>query len=301
MGDQTWAGDAASLPPAWIEVARHPDFAAAARRLATNMLRLCDEDQRLCAVFKDAGRYMAAMFAAYLHNAGGLTVPLLKQICAGSGFLSPGRARAIIEFLRHLDYLEPEDEAASSARYRPTARFLSAWRRHLQAALDAAALIEPALAPLSARLDRPENFEAFLAIQAARLHALTHEPDPLPVLRRALLHPYAGSQILWVLTLAGGEDAPPASGTVKVSLSDISSRFDVTHLHVRRFLKRAAEEGLIAYHGHGRLSFEPEGARMIELFYAFQLRELVESGQEMLARLPADGAGDAPDKFVRLS
>jgi len=279
MADGSGVPDDLAFPQAWTDVARHPAAVAATRRFAANMLRLCDEDPRLCAVFKDAGRYIAAMSAAYLHNAGGLTVPLLKQICAGSGFLSPGRARAIIEFLRHIDYLRPEDEAARSPRYLPTERFLSAWRGHLQAALDAAAMIEPALGTLSARLDRPQDFEAFLAIQAGRLHALTQGPDPFPGLRRAFLHPYAGSQILWVLISVGD-----GAADLRLPLSETASRFEVTHLHVRRLLKQADEEGLIVYHGHGRVSIAPSGKRMIELFYAFQLSELIEVGREMQAQ-----------------
>lgn len=289
MQDPTYVEQAmpkpAPVPPTWIAIAGDPNFAAAARRFAANMLDLCDTDAALCAVFKDAGRYVAAMSAAYLHAAGGLTVPLLKQICASSGFLSPGRARAIIEFLIHIEYLQPDgDGATRGAHYQPTDRFLSAWRRHFQAALDAAALIAPALAPLPAQLDAPGGFEAFLAIQAARLHALTHGPDPFPALRRAFLDPHAGTQILWVLSLArAADDALPGSGTATVSLSDLSSRFGVTHLHVRRLLRRAEGEGLIVYHGHGRLSFTAEAARTIPLFYAFQLSELIECGQAMRA------------------
>jgi hypothetical protein len=272
----------AAPSPQWSEVGSHANFSPAARLFSAHMLRLCDEDTRLCAVFKDAGRYVAAMSAAYLHGTGGLTVPLLKQICAASGFLSPGRARAIVDFLVYLDYLRP----TSGAHYVPTERFLSAWCGHLQAALEAAALIEPALAPLPARLDDPGAFEAFLAIQAARLYALTRGPDPFAAMRRAFLHPHAGSQVLWLLTLSLAAEVPPEDGMARLSLSEISSRFDVTHLHVRRLLKRAQEEGLIVYHGRGLVSFTPEGARTIRLFHAFQFSELIASGRALLAQAP---------------
>ncbi len=283
MGDVRGV-DPETVPAAWIEVARHPGFTLAARRLATNMLQLCEEDKHLSAVFKDAGRYVAAMSAAYLHGAGGLTLPLLKQICSGTGFLSPGRARAILEFLLHIDYLRPAPAMAGGGHYLPTERFLLAWRRHLQAAIDAAALIEPSLGPLSGKLADPDMFMAFLAVQAARLHTMTHEIDPLPALTRAFLHPHAGSQILWVMTLAGDGEALPATGDVRLSLSDLSSRFGVTHLHVRRLLRQAQQEGLLLYHGHGRLAFLPFGASEIRLHYAFQLSEMIECGKEVLAR-----------------
>jgi hypothetical protein len=282
MGKTAEVG-AAAPPDAWTQVAGHPGFAAATRQFATNMLRLCDEDPRLCAVFKDAGRYMAAMTAAYLHGAGGLTIPLLKQMCAASGFLSPGRAGAIVEFLVHLDYLRPQCRAGQAPSYQPTDRFLSAWSRHLEAALDATALIEPALATVSAGLRRGESFGAFLGIQAARLHMLAQRPDPCPSLRRAFYHPHAGLQILWVLTLAGDGVASRDGATTTVSLSELSRRFDVTLMHVRRLLKRATEEGMITHHGRGRIAFEAEGLRQIRLSYALQMLELIDSGKAMAA------------------
>lgn len=273
--------DPMAFPVAWTEVANHPDFAIAARRLATNMLQLCDEDEHLAAVFKDAGRYVAAMSAAYLHGTGGLTLPMLKQICAATGFLSPGRARAILEFLLHIGYLQP----AAGGRYLPTERFLLAWRRHLQAAVDAAAVIEPALAALSKRLVAADAFMAFLAVQAARLHTITQQKsDPLPAITRAFLHPHAGSQILWVMTLAGSDHALPTTDEIRLSLTSLASRFDVTHLHVRRLLRQAQREGMLTYHGHGRISFEPSGLDELNRHYAFQLSEIIESSREMLAR-----------------
>jgi len=273
------------MPASWSEIARHDAFVPAARALASNMLDLCDRDERLCAVFKDAGRYIAAMSAAFLHGSGGLTLPLLKQICAASGLLSAGRASAILEFLMHIDYLRPPADKAAGGQYLPTARFLAAWCRHLQVALEAAALIDPALAPLAAQLDDPETFAAFLNIQAARLYALSRQPDPLPGIRRAFLHPHAGSQILWTIVLTGTDGSFPASDEIRLSLSDLSGRFGVTHLHVRRLFKQADAEGILAYQGHGRLTLHPAGIDLIRYHYAFQLCELVEGGREMLARL----------------
>jgi hypothetical protein len=272
----------ATLPAAWTTLARHPDFAAAARRLATNMLFLCEDDKQLAAIFKDAGRYVAAMSAAYLHGTGGLTLPLLRQICSRTGFLSPGRASAIIGFLLHIDYLRPAPDMVAG-HYIPTERFLLAWRRHLQAALDAAAVIEPALGALSSRLVEPDMFMAFLAIQAARLHTITQEANHFPALTRAFLHPDAGSQILWVMMLSG-EGTLPATDEIRLSLAHLSRRFDVTHLHVRRLLRQAQCEGMLIYHGRGRFSFEPGGLDELRHHYAFQLSELIESGKEMLAR-----------------
>src|SRR5262245_44869457 len=84
---------------AWAD---DPRFPGAARRLAANLLAASEQDERLGAVFKDAGRYLTALCAAFLDASGGLTQAALKQICGASGYVSPGRARALLGFLAHL-------------------------------------------------------------------------------------------------------------------------------------------------------------------------------------------------------
>src|SRR4051812_48711222 len=103
----TWPGVDAEVAAS----ADDPRFAAAARMLAANLLAASEEDERLGAVFKDGGRYLTALCAAFLDLSGGLTQAALKQICGASGYVSPGRARALIEFLVHLGYLEAEGGA----------------------------------------------------------------------------------------------------------------------------------------------------------------------------------------------
>jgi hypothetical protein len=102
-------------------------------------------------------------------------------------------------------------------------------------------------------------------------------------LRRAFFNPYAGAQILWVLTLAGDGVASREGVTTTLSLSEIARRFEVTHVHVRRLLKRASEEGMITYLGRGRPVFEAEGLRQLRMFHALQFSELIASGRDMAA------------------
>ena len=52
-------------------VASHAAFPQAVRALASNMLALAERDHTLDGVFKDAGRYIAAMCAFHLHASGG--------------------------------------------------------------------------------------------------------------------------------------------------------------------------------------------------------------------------------------
>ncbi|NGY03820.1 hypothetical protein [Solimonas terrae] len=286
MNDARSASADADPKSAWHVVMSQPRFPAAARRLAANMLQACDEDQRFCAVSKDAGHYVAAMSAAYLHGAGGLTLARLKTICAASGFLSAGRARSLLQFLVHLGYLQASQAQGRALSYLPTALFLAAWQRHLQLALLAAAVLEPSLQSLCDGLDQPPIFAAFLGIQATRLYTLTQSPDPVPGLREAFLHPRAGTQILWLLAVAGEHDQPfPTAAPVRLKLSRIAARFHVTHVHVRRVLQHAESLGLLEYDGHGSAQLSGIGRDTIRLHFAFQLAELAASGADTLRAL----------------
>jgi hypothetical protein len=136
------------------ELARHPRFPA-----------LGEADKALDGVFKDAGRYMTAMCALHLHLSGGLTLPRLKEACGTSGFLSPGRARAMLHYLRHLGYFAPVGE--TPMRYVPTESFVSAWGAHQRAALEAARIVEPAAGWIADRLHEPAVFESFSRVQCS--------------------------------------------------------------------------------------------------------------------------------------
>jgi hypothetical protein len=263
---------------AWAD---DPLFPGAARRLAANLLAASEEDERLGAVFKDAGRYLTALFAAFLDGSGGLTQAALKQICGASGYVSPGRARALIEFLVHLGYLEEEMEA-----WRATPTFLAAWRRHSQAALEAAAMLAPETRPLIARLHDPESFQLFLRIQAQRLFSASSATTERPALMRVFVEHYAGSQILWTLLVQGTEPDFPWQGWADISMSGYAARFDVSRMHVQRLIEAAVREGLLDHEGR-RVRATALFRDTVRPFYAFQLAELNATAAATLAALPA--------------
>jgi len=267
------------LPPRWVEVAGHPNFGFAARRFASNILAVACEDKTLAAVFKDAGHYVVAMSAAYLDTRGGLNLTLLRQICAATGLLTANRAAALIDFMLHIGVLE----AAPDHCYRTTPAFQKAWCRHIQAALEPVALLDPALAPVPAALDDPGMYQHFLAIQACRLYALASEPDPFPSLRASFLHPLAGCAILHTLALACTDEGfVPIEGAT-VPLTALSQRFAVSQPHVRRLLKRAEANRFLLHVGPSRRAFHPEGFPTVRYHYAAHLAELIECGRLLLA------------------
>src|SRR5437868_1843814 len=124
-----------------------PQTMAAMRRLSQNMLALAARDRAIDGIVKDIGRFAAAGMAMTLHATGGLTLPRLKAFCAESGLVSPGRARAILLYLRFLKYVEPVAGAKRGSLYVPTTSMRNAWAAITRAGLDAVTLIAPEIGP----------------------------------------------------------------------------------------------------------------------------------------------------------
>ncbi|MET3722215.1 hypothetical protein [Sphingomonas trueperi] len=271
--------DPEALPPHWVEVAAHPAFGVAARCFAANILAVAEADRTLAAVFKDAGHYITAMSAAYLDNHGGLTLTLLRQICAATGLLTANRAAALIDFMQHIGVLAP----AADNGYRTTPAFQRAWCRHIQAALEPAAMLDPALATVAEALEDPALYQHFLSVQASRLYALASGPDPFPSLRASFLHPLAGCAILHTLALACTDDRFTPNEGATVPLTELARRFGVSQPHVRRLLKRAEANRFLLHDGPSRRAFHPEGFPTIRYHYAAHLSEMIECGRLVLA------------------
>ena len=273
--------------------------ARAARALAVKLLAAVERDRALSTVCKDAGRYVAAMSALYLHFAGALTLPTLKETCIASGFLGPGRARAVLRFLQELAYLEPAPVSAVASgarRYVPTAPFIALWRDHLRAALDAASMIEPGASLVSDALDDPGIAETFIRLHAeGSLRSVSDgAPSPVPALVRVVMHHYAGNHLIWHLLSAGDDDEFPTRGATRASIAGLARRFEVSRVHVRRLLEGAAREGVIQIDTDGAVRFADAARGDIRFLYAAQLAQLLASAAATLrimrGRVPSKSA-----------
>lgn len=290
-----------------VRVLAHPRAVQASRALAVNMLASLERDRALATICKDAGRYVAAMAALHLHFDSELTRPKLKDACIASGFLSPGRARAVLRLLEELGYLEPGagSVAVGAHRYIPTSSFLSAWCEHLRAALDAACLIEPAAAPVRDALDDPATAAVFIRLQGEGLlrSAGDRSRAQMPALMRVVMHHHAGFQLTWHLLGAGAPDDDfPPSAAMRLSIAALARRFAVSRVHVRRLLEGAACEGVIEIDLDGAVRFADAVRGEIRSLYAAQLAQLLASaagtlrithgtpcvGGEMQSTVPVD-------------
>lgn len=282
-----WTSDALNPEDIHARLAAHPRLPDVVRALARNMLAAGADDRTLDGIFKDAGRYVAAMWSIYLHVSGGLTLPRLKAICASSGFLSPGRARALLLYMRYLGYVEPAPkQRGEPTPYVPTARFLVSWRKHIQAALDSITLVEPELARLVDRLHEAPIFNAFVRwegeglLEAARTFGVNRP------FTRVFMNRHAGSQMVWVLLVADTSGVFPPHALTAPSISDMAKRFSVSRMHFKRLLRDAETEGLISYQPGNMILFEPRLRDDMHLIYVAQLVRLLISAAKTLEGCP---------------
>ena len=281
-----WDRDDIASDEALALLMAQPGFPAAARTLTVNMLHAYSSDQGVQGIFKDAGRYVAAMLAIYLDASGGLTLPRLKTLCAAFGMLSPGRARALLLYLRYLRYVEPAPTPRGQpVRYVPTASFVTAWRRHMVAALEAAVVAEPALEPFMNRLCAPDALDIVTRIQSEGLlsavdsqGARTHLP-----LYTVFIHRHAGSQVLWRL-IAGSEDFPPRR-TPAIPAAEMARLFAVSRIHVRRMMDDAERCGFLSRETDGALLFSPGAREEVEAHFAVQLASLARAASKTVLEL----------------
>jgi hypothetical protein len=265
-----------------------PRLPAAIRTLAVNDLDACASDKALDGAGKDAGRYFAAMLVVYLHVSGQLTLPNLKAYCTKSGLLSPGRARALLSFLRYLKFIDqvPAELRKGPARYTATPALLIAWRHQLRAALQAACVIEPGVRIVLDRLDDPEIFFTFIQIQTNEMIAIlgnndAHREAPF---MRILIHRHAGARILLSL-LAAADEFPPAK-PIPLSVSGTAQRFGVSRIHVQRMLDEAQSEGLLTRTDRGEIVFTESAKTYMRFFYPMQIIHLLSAAAKTIAARP---------------
>ena len=274
VGLEAWHDAQADVFGAVSRVAAHPGFADASRALAAGMLALAASDRVLDAIFKDAGRYFAAMSGFALHEDGGLTLPRLKAVCARSGLLSAGRTRALVQFLEHFGYLDRQPRPGHAALYIPTPAFRAAWDRQFVAALQAAQFIAPDVGML---LD-----PAQLVVRQAygrnhaegMLAAMQAEPQVTSFLR-VFLHPYAGSHLLWVLIASSSDPEFPPRQSGPVSIAGLARTCSVSRIQVARIFREAAAEGLAELGGDGFVRFHAAAREQLGFFYAIQLVQIL--------------------------
>ncbi len=269
-------------------VARHPRFPEASRTLAGNMLALAAADRALDGVFKDAGRYIAAMLAVYLDTTGGVTLPSLKDICAQSGFLSPGRARALLAYMLYLGYLElmPVSRRGVPGRYLLTSRFVESWRLYLASSLEAAQVIEPGVGVVSRALARAEVVDTYIRLQGETLFEASREAQRRSAFVEVFLNRHAGTQFIHTLVTATPPGASPTGSVPGFSLAGTARRLGVSRIHLRRMLDDGERRGLLTLGPQGEIQFLDLGLDEIAFLYSLQIGRMLTCAARTLKAHP---------------
>lgn len=249
-----WAGDDDGAQEEYFALLRqHPRFAQAARALSANMLAQAASDPAFDGLHKDAGRFIAGCWAMSLHGAGGLTLPRLKEMCAHSGIMSPGRARSILQFLLFLHYVEalPAGERGMPVRYVPTPAMLASWGTMVRLGLEAVSFVEPAVDAVLTRLHEPAILADFMGhLGGGFLPSVLGKP--YKQFMDAFVEPHAGMQLIDLIVLAGRDDDElPARRPVAISINAVAQRLRVSRAHIRRLLDRGQSEGLLTRRADG--------------------------------------------------
>jgi len=265
-----------------------PLYPQAIRRFAANMLAAGDNDLALDGILKDAGRNVAAMCAVYLHVSGGLTLPRLKTLCAGFGLASPGRARALLLYLRYLGYVgAPQARAKGALAVYPVApKLLVTWREHQRAVLDAAAVLEPEIAVLVDLFERPGVFETYAALLVEGFLVTVPHFDVNTPYFRIFMHRYAGIQIVHFLLARAADEAFPPREPIAFSLSTLAQRFGVSRSHVRRLIEAAEREGLIQRCNDGAVVWTSAGRAELDYVFATQMTRFLFIAARTMASRP---------------
>lgn len=283
-----WAVGGSGNAEVFARVEAHPEFDRAARALAFNMLDVSAKNDALDGVFKDAGRYVAALWAMYAHVTGGLTLPRLKEICAASGLVSPGRARALLLYLRYLGYIESAGRDQNRvARYTPTAPFAATWTAHLCAALEAARILEPAADLVLRRIREPAVLEIFSRFQGEELLAgAQNRLEMNSPYVRIFMNRHAGSQVIMLLATGDAEGRFPSQGAMAFSTAAVAKRFHVSRIHIKRMLDQAEKESFLKRPVDGTIMLEESGRTAIRSMYVMQLAQLLSQAARTLGTLP---------------
>ena len=284
-----WDGSIGDVLAFADSVANHPQFELAARTLAGNMLALAAVDRALDGVFKDAGRYVAAMLAIYLDLCGGVTLPNLKAICVRSGYLSPGRARALLAYMLYLGYVEllPVTRRGMSARYLLTPQFVQSWRRHLLSALEAAEVIEPMIARVSGAFFRPEVADTYARLHCETLFEVSRDVQRRSAFVEVFMQRHAGTQLVHTMVLASPHGDFLAGHVDGFSLSATARRLGVSRVHIRRMLDDAQTRGLLHTDGAlGAVRILDDGRGQFAFHYGVQIGRLLTCAARTLQAHP---------------
>lgn len=201
----------------------------------------------LSRLLRDFGRFAAGCWAIYLEaTPGGLTIARLSEALKGTSISGPGRARAILTYLRFIGYVEPAPNEGDGRdrRYRTTTAMRQAFRERIRRELQVRAGLDPAMAQIVADFDH--RFTDFMVVVSEVSLATLHLPQKMGGEVDLFSERYAGMVILCELLACGApDDSFPPRGRLTFTIAEIARRCDTSRMQVNSLLKSARAAGVL--------------------------------------------------------
>lgn len=241
-----------TIPEAlFARIQEHPRINEMSRIFMSGSLDLAAKDKRIDGIFKDLGRYAAAIWSLYLHFTGALTLPRLKDVCRRSGMLSPGRARALLIYLQLLGYVKPLPKTAPGPRqYVPSPPLITAIKEQARFGLEALTIADPHMRTVLDHFDEPAFFRTFMmhfGEGALNASVVVDQGDPFWSI---FLMRNAGAQVLQLILVS---DIDLGGKPIPVSIAALARQLNVARSHIARVLRLAEEAKLIQRDGAGAI------------------------------------------------
>lgn len=211
-------------------------------------------------LLRDMGRFAAGNWAIYLEaTPGGLTVARMSESLKLTSVSGPGRARALLAYLRFIGYVEPAppERDGRERRFRTTVKMRTGFHDRIRRELEVRAHLDPAIPALLARFDSdPKMFDRFfvvlsevslanMAIGGARENELDLFSDR-----------YAGLIILCEMLQRGDPgDVFPPRGPLSFTVTGLAARCETSRMQVTSLLKKARAAGYLIPTDDGRERF----------------------------------------------
>ena len=271
-----------------------PGFDAYSRQAAGIWRAPVSHDAILASTLRDLGRFVSGVWSLHLNaTPGGLTLTRLSDLLDQTGISSPGRARAMLVYLRFVGYIEPAPEAGDGRRrvFRPTGRMSAAFRARYRMEFEAAGPLDPDIAAALARIDEPTFFAALMAAMGELSLAGFQLADFQGASLNALSHHYAGMTVLAeLLAIADqGESFPPV-GPARFAVAGLAKACGISRSQVRRILRAGAGAGFFELTGEGQLILTPLLAEHVRMLIACGFLVYQWSCRRALTMNPADAS-----------
>ena len=233
-----------------------PGFQALARRIIEVWGPQPGLGGELSRLLRDLGRFAAGSWMIYLEaTPGGLTLARLSDLLKTTTISGPGRARALMTYLRFIGYIEPAPAGGDGRQrlHRTPPAMRAAFHERLRRELEVRAELDPAIPALLTRFDDEAVFNAFFVVLSEVSQAIMALAAPRYNELDMFSERYAGMVVLCEL-MKGAEpdDAFPPRGPLTFTATEVARRCETSRMQVLGMLKRARDKGFLIPTPDGR-------------------------------------------------